>query len=114
MRGQSCVREAMKKIKSLSAACALALGSSAHLASAHLTGDDSHDRVAPKYDFSVKPPMGIVLRNHDEARRVILLAAINSSQPLLAAAGTTTSAAGVPGERRGPGGPEGKKKGERK
>ncbi len=78
-----------------SAACALALCGSALLASAHIIGDDSHDRITPKYDFSVKPPMGIVLRKNDDARRVILLASANPSQPLLAAAGTATGAAGA-------------------
>src|ERR1041385_8490626 len=62
---------------------------------AHLISDDAHDHAAPKYDFSVKPPTGIVLRNHDDAQRAILLASANPSRPLLAAAGTTTGAAGA-------------------
>ena len=60
---------------------------------AHLISDDAHDHAAPKYDLSMKPPTGIVLRNHDDAQRVILLASANPSRPLLAAAGTTTGAA---------------------
>ncbi len=72
----------------------LLLSAAALPASAHLIGDSSHDQTTPRYDFSVKPPMGIVLRNHDEARRVILLASANPNQPLLAAAGTTSGGAG--------------------
>jgi hypothetical protein len=53
---------------------ALAGGS---VANAHLIGDYAHDHATPKYeyDFTVKPPLGIVLRDGEAARDVVLLAA---------------------------------------
>lgn len=63
-------------------------------AHAHLIGDDAHDHTTPKYDFSVKPPMGIVLRDHDVARPMMLLASASPNQPQPAAAGKPTGAAG--------------------
>ena len=53
-------------------------------ASAHLIGDadHDHDHAAPRYDFSIKPPMDVVLRSQD----VVLLAQaqrLDSSGPLI-------------------------------
>jgi hypothetical protein len=63
-------------------------------AHAHLIGDDAHYHATPKYDFSVEPPMGIVLRDHDVARPITLLASANPNQPQPAAVGKPTGAAG--------------------
>ncbi len=64
---------------------AVTLAISACPSRAHLIGDDAHDHTALKYAFSLPPPAGIVLRNHEGARHVILLAAAGQNPGLLAA-----------------------------
>jgi phosphatidylethanolamine-binding protein (PEBP) family uncharacterized protein len=65
---------------------ALAVIAATHPARAHLIGDEAHDHATPKYDFSVKPPMSVALRNQDGSNPVRLLAAARTENPRLATA----------------------------
>ncbi len=53
---------------------------------AHLIGDKAHDHGTPQYDFSVKPPMSVALRNNSGPNPIRLLAAARTENPRLAAA----------------------------
>ena len=52
----------------------LALCGAVSVGHAHILGDEAHDHATPRYDFSVKPPTVILLRNHEDFQRVVLLA----------------------------------------
>lgn len=75
------------------AACVLAVAF-VPVANAHRIGGEAHEHDGPRYDFNVKPPTDIVLRNHDDARHLILMAAANAvpAQRAVAAAGGRESA----------------------
>jgi hypothetical protein len=77
---------------------ALLLGAAGQPVRAHLIGEEAHAHGPPRYDFSVQPPTGIVLHNHDEARGAIVLTAANPGQPWPTASGATTAGAStIPG-----------------
>ena len=76
----------MKHLPIFIASAQLLLASS-QLVRAHLIGDEAHEHTPPRYDFSVPPPTGILLRSHADFQRVILMA---QAQPR-----TTAPAKGV-------------------
>ena len=62
----------MRAISFFTLAVAFVFGSSSQLACAHLIGDRAHDGGTAKYDFSIKPPMGVVLHEVDSRPGVVV------------------------------------------